>query len=101
MSTVVAAAPVEQEVVKDVADLTSATVSTAVSITAHAKTRTMCAAEGVMSTCWTRLVPNSGIAAVGPTTGGQAEVTDTRKVGSSARIDGQHSGSKPPEVYSQ
>ncbi len=38
-STVLAAAPVEQEVVKDVADVTSATVSTAVSITAHAKTR--------------------------------------------------------------
>ncbi len=34
-----------------------------------------------MLTCWTRLVLNSGIAAVAPTTGGQAEETDTRTVG--------------------
>ncbi len=47
-----------------------------------------------MPTYGTRLVPNSGIAAVAPTTGGQAEETDTHTVGSSVRIDGQHSGSK-------
>jgi hypothetical protein len=57
-------------------------------------TMTVCAAEGVMPTCWTRLAPNSGIAAVAPTTGDQAEETDTLTVGSSARIDGQHSCSK-------
>jgi hypothetical protein len=79
---------------KGVADVTGATVSTAVSTTAHAKTITMCAAEGVMPTCWTRLVLNSGIAAVAPTTRGQAEETDTRTVGSSARIDSRQSGSK-------
>ncbi len=35
---------------------------------------------------------NSGISAVAPITGGQAEETDTRTVGSSARIDGRQSG---------
>ncbi len=74
-STIAAAAPVEQERVKYVADGTGATVSTAVSTTAHAKTMTTCAAEGVMPTCWTRLVLNSGIAAVAPTTGGQGRQT--------------------------
>ncbi len=82
-----------QEVVKYVADVTGATVNTAVSTTAHAKIMTTCAAEVVMPTCGTRLVLNSGIAAVAPITGGQAEETDTRTVGSSARIDGRQSGS--------
>ncbi len=77
--------------VKGVADVTSA---------AHAKTITMCASKGVMPTCGTRIVPNSGIAdvagagAIAPTAGGQAEVTDMRIVGSSARIDCQRSSSK-------
>jgi hypothetical protein len=77
-----------------VAEETGATVNTAVSTTAQAKSMTTCAAEGVMPTCGTRLALNSGFAAVAPITGGQAEETDTRTVGSSARIDGRQSGSK-------
>ncbi len=75
-STIAATAPVEQKMGKYVADVTGATVSTGVSTTAHAKTMTTCAAEGVMPTCGIRLVLNSGIDAVVPTTGGQAEETD-------------------------
>jgi ribonuclease HI len=93
-STIAAATPVKQEVVKYVAEETGATVNTAVSTTAQAKSMTTCAAEGVMPTCGTRLALNSGFAAVAPITGGQAEETDTRTVGSSARIDGRQSGSK-------
>jgi hypothetical protein len=82
-STIAAAAPVEKEVVKYVGDVTGATVNTAISTTAHSKTMTTCAAGGVMPTCGTRLALNSGFAAVAPITGGQAEETDTRTVGSS------------------
>jgi hypothetical protein len=85
-------------VVKVVADVMSATASTAVSIMTHAKAMTTC--EGVMPLCVTMLVPNSDIADVAGAsaaafiTGGQEEVTEIGTVGSSANIDGQHSSSK-------
>jgi hypothetical protein len=44
---------------KVVADVMSATASTDVSSTAHAKAMTKCAAEGIMPSCVTMIVPNS------------------------------------------